>query len=235
MYAGLELTLLELTKSRRRIAVEEVAEHAHILDMELLEKRIEQLSQDGFVASAQGIVELDSERRMMIAERLISTGCDPKRISRLLDWQEFEAFAAAFLVRNGFGIVKHFVFKTRGGRREIDLIAWNDTFLLAIDCKHWLRGLSPSQSRKMVQAQSERASALAERPDLLKRRGVDNVEKRWIMPAIFCLGDAREPIIDGVPVVAVSKLISFLYGVSPVDERIRMIPIKAQINQSTLL
>ena len=235
MYAELHMTLLELTKSRRRIAVEEVAEHTHIRDMKLLEKEIEQLSQDGFVASIQGIVELDSEHRMMIAERLICNGSDPKRISRLLEWQEFEDFAAAYLVRNGFGIVKHFVFKTRGGRREIDLIAWNDTFLLAIDCKHWLRGLSPSQSRKIVQAQIERAAALSERPDLLKKRGVDNAEKRWITPAIFCLADAREPIIDGVPVVAVSKLISFLYGVSPVDEKVRMIPVKAQINQSMLL
>ena len=234
MHAYLVIKLLELTKTGRRISVEELAERTHIRDVDLVRKEIEELSQDGFVASSQGIVELDSEHRMMIAERLIGNGYDPQRISRLLEWREFEDFAASFLVRNGFGILKHFVFKTRGGRREIDLIAWNDTFLLAIDCKHWLRGLSPSQSRRIVRVQSERASALAERPDLLKRRGVDNVEKRWIMPAIFCLVDTREPIIDGVPVVAVSKLISFLYGVSPVDEKVRMIPVKVQINQSTL-
>ena len=214
--------------------MEELVERTHIRDVDLVRKEIEELSQDGFVASSQGIIELDSEHRMMIAERLIRNGYDPQRISRLLKWQEFEDFAATSLENNGFGIVKHFVLKTRNGRREIDLIAWNDSFLLAVDCKHWLGGLSPSQSRKIVQAQAERAEALAERPDLLKKRGVDNAEKRKIIPTIFCLADAREPIIDGVPVVAVSKLISFLYGVSPVDEKVRIISVKAQINQSTL-
>ena len=235
MHANLEIKLLELTKTRRRISVEELAERTHIHDVDLVRKEIEELSEDGFVAFAHGIIELDSEHRMMIAERLIRNGYDPKRISRLLEWQEFEDFAGASLQKNGFRIVKHFVFKTRDGRREIDLIAWNDSFLLAVDCKHWLRGLSTSQSRKIVQAQAERAASLAERPDLLEKRGVDNVDKRRIMPAIFCLADTHEPIMDGVPIVAVSKLISFLFGVSPVDERIRMIPVKPQINQSTLL
>ena len=214
--------------------MEELTERTHIHDVDLVRKEIEELSQDGFVASSEGIIELDSGHRMMIAERLVRNGYDSQRISRLLEWQEFEDFAAISLENNGFGIVKHLVFKTRNGRREIDLIAWNDSFLLAVDCKHWLRGPSPSQSRKIVQAQAGRAEALAERPDLLKRLGVDNAEERKIMPAIFCLAEAREPIIDGVPVVAVSKLISFLYGVSPVDEKVRMISVKAQINQSTL-
>jgi len=235
MYSDLEFKLLELTKQKRRITLAELTENVRVHYTEGLNHRLEQLTQDGLVASAQGAIELYPEHRMRIAERLIRKGCDPQRISRLLDWQEFEDFAAMSLKQNGFGIVKHFVFKTRSGRREIDLLAWNDTFLLAIDCKHWLRGLSPSQARKIAHAQAERVSALARRPDLLKRRGVDKVEKRCAMPVIFCLGDPRQPIVDGVPIVAVSKMISFLYGVSPVDDKICMIPVKAQSEQSTLL
>lgn len=234
MHLNLEIGLLELTRNKRRITVQELADHTHIVNQAGLGGKIEQLCQNGFVVCAQGVVEVDAEHRMRIAELLIHNGSDPRRISRLLEWQEFEDFAAKSLEHNGFRTVKHFVFKTRNGRREIDLIAWNDSFLLAVDCKHWLRGLSPSQAREVARAQAERTGALAERPDLLKKRGVGDVEKRQIMPVIFCLGDPRQSIIDGIPVVAVSKLISFLYGVSPVDEKLRMIPVNAQIEQSTL-
>ena len=235
MYSDLQIKLLELTKQKRRITIPELTEHIRVHYTEALNQRLEQLARDGLVASAQGAIELYPEHRMRIAERLIGEGCDPQRISRLLEWQEFEDFAAMSLKQNGFGVVKHFVFKARSGRREIDLLAWNDTFLLAIDCKHWLRGVSPSQARKIARAQAERAVALAERPDLLKKRGMDSVEKRSLMPVIFCLGDPRQPIVDGVPIVAVSKLISFLYGISPVDDKIHMIPVKAQSEQSTLV
>jgi Holliday junction resolvase-like predicted endonuclease len=234
MQTDVGIKLLELTRQKRRLDLDELAEQIHSLNADELKRRITQLSEKGFVASKDGLIELDTRHRISIAQSLIQDGCDPLRISRLLGWQEFEDFAAMTLKQNAFKIAKHFVFKTRGSRREIDLVAWNDTFLLAIDCKHWLRGLSPSQARKVGNAQAERAAALAQRPDLLVKVGVENPEKRRVVPVILCLGDPRSGIVDGIPVVAVSKLISFLYGVSPVDERIRMIPVSIEAKQVKL-
>jgi len=67
---------------------------------------------------------------------------------------------------------------------------------------------------------------MADRPELLVKIGVMHPGRRNIVPVIFALGNPRQPVVDGVPVVSVSKLVSFLYGISPVDERFRSFPVK---------
>jgi hypothetical protein len=178
---------------------------------------------------------MDSQQRMALAEQLIHNGGDPKKISRFLGWQEFEDFTEHIFSANSFRTVKHFVFKSSNGRREIDILAWNDTLMFAVDCKHWVRGLSTGRMRDAARAQIERAVSLANRPDLLKRIKVDHTEKRSIMPVILTLGDLRERIVEGVPIVSVSKLLSFIYGVSPVDDGIRRIPVSDLEAQSRLV
>jgi Holliday junction resolvase-like predicted endonuclease len=225
---------LELTKEQNRITVEELAQHLHT-HANLLSEKIAKLAEEEFIRYHEGTVEMDATHRMRLAEHLIHEGHDPQKISRTLDWKEFEDFAEESLERNGFRTAKHVLFKSRIGRREIDLLAWNDSLLLAIDCKHWLRGLSHSRARQVVQAQVERAEALAEQCDLLKKRGVSEPGSRFLMPAILCLSEPHEGIVDGVPIVAVSRLISFLYGVSPLDENLRSIPVNSRTGQSTLV
>jgi len=229
-----EIKLLELTRDKNRITLDELAQHLHT-HADMLVEKIEKLAEGKLVNSHEGLVEMDTAQRMRLAERLVHEGHDPQKVSRALDWKEFEDFAEESLERNGFRTAKHFVFKSRIGRREIDLLAWNDSLLLVIDCKHWLRGLSHSRARQVAQAQVERAEALADRSDLLKRRGVSNPENRYLMPTILCLNEPREGIVDGVPIVAISKLISFLYGVSPIDENLRSIPVNPSAGQSTLM
>ncbi len=171
-------------------------------------------------------LEQDARQRIMMADHLIHDGRDPLRVSRFLEWQEFEDFAVGTLEENGFHTAKHFVFKSKVGRREIDILAWNDTFLFAVDCKHWLRGLSPKRMRDAAHAQVERTNGLAERPELLIKLGVTHPERRSIIPALLALGEPRQNIADGVPVVSVSKLMSFLYGISPVDNRFHNIRVR---------
>ena len=201
----------------------------------MLAEKMEKLAEGKLVNSHEGLVEMDTSQRMRLAERLVHQGYDPQKVSRTLDWKEFEEFAAESLEQNGFRTTRHVVFKSRIGRREIDLLAWNDSLILVIDCKHWQRGLSHSRARQVTQAQVERTEALAERSDLLKGRGVRYPENRFLMPTILCLSEPREGIVDRVPIVAVSKLISFLYGVSPVDESLKRIPVNPQTGQSTLI
>ena len=86
-----------------------------------------------------------------------------------------------------------------------------------------------------ARAQIERVVSLANRPDLLKRIKVDHTERRSIMPVILALGDLRERIVEGVPIVSVSKLLSFIYGVSPVDDGIKRILVSDLAAQSRLM
>jgi len=235
MRLSMGIKLLELTKVRKRVELCELARQLRAVDPNQLDREIGCLVSRGFIGFADGTVELDSDRRMRIADELVRSGGDPRRISRCLEWQEFEDFAAMSLQANGFRILKHFVFKSNDGRREIDLVAWSDTFLLAIDCKHWERGLSPSQARTVSLAQAQRASALAGLPELLMKRGMHDIEGRRVVPVILCLGEARQSIVEGVPIVAVSRLISFIYGISPISDEIRAFPVRFQKDQTTLV
>ena len=212
----------------------QLAEQLHTQPFKLVRK-IEDLAERKLVSCSRGFLQMDTAQRMMLATELIHAGRDPQKVSHFLEWQEFERFAAETLEQNGFRTIRHLLFKSQIGRREIDLLAWNDSFLLAIDCKHWLRGLSPLLSRRVAHAQSERAEALAGRPEILRQHGVDKAENRFLMPVILCLGQPRVGIVDGIPVVPISKLISFLYGMSPIDEGLMRIPVKPQKGQSLLV
>lgn len=223
--ADLQLKLLELTRHGQRISFDGLAQELHAGPATLV-SQIEGLRAKGLVAFSQENLELDARQRIMLAGELIHNGRDPQRVSRFLDWQEFEDFAVLSFEENGYLTAKHVVFKTRGARREVDILAWNDTFLFAVDCKHWLRGLSPARIRDAVRAQVERSAALASRPEILRKFGVLQVSRRKIMPAILTLGNARQSVVDRVPVVSISKLMSFLYGISPLDERFFMFPVK---------
>jgi Holliday junction resolvase-like predicted endonuclease len=169
----------------------------------------------------------------MLAEQLIHSGADAKRVSRFLGWQEFEDFAEHILSENGFSTCKHLVFKSSLGRREIDIFAWNDTLILAVDCKHWIRGLSTGRMKKAAQAQIERTIAVARRPELLHRLKVPIPDVRSVIPVILTLGEVRDRLIHGVPIVPVSKLSSFIYEVSPIDKSIKRIRVDSS-SQSRL-
>jgi len=228
----LRLRLLKLTRDGGQADLRELAEQLGPGTNNLTE--IANLRERGLVSTTQGIVKLDTSQRMTIAEQLVQEGLDPRRVSRFLKWQEFEDFAAHSFEENGFRTSKHLVFKIKAGRREIDLLAWNDIFLLVVDCKRWIRGLSASRLRLAAQAQIERAAALADRLDLLSRQGVQHLDKRAILPLVFTLGNPRESFVNGVPIVSVSKIATFLFGISPYDDRLRSIPVKHDPRQSFL-
>ena len=234
MQGDLEIKLLELTRGTVRISLNQLAEQLHTQPNRLVPK-IEDLAQRKLVSYAHGFLQMETAQRMMLATELIHAGRDPQKVTRHLEWQEFERFAAESLEQNGFRTIKHLLFKSQIGKREIDLLAWNDSFLLAIDCKHWQRGLTASLSSRVAGAQFERAEALAGRPEILRRHGVDRIEKRFLMPVILCLSEPRVRIVDGIPIVPISKLISFLYGMSPIDEALKRIPIKPESGQSLLV
>jgi len=229
----LELGLLRLTRDRQQVTLGELAEQLHVSGATLV-PRLKELHENGLLSWANEIIELDFVKRMSLADHLIRNGRDLEKVARSLRWQEFENFAARSLDENGYRTFKHLIFKSRAGRRELDLLAWNDNFILAIDCKHWSRRLSPSRVRSAVASQIERANLLAERPDIMAKRGLQIGERRSILPVIITLVDPPERIVDGVPVVAVMKLLSFLYGVSPIDDSLRMMPIHGRSTQSTL-
>jgi hypothetical protein len=226
----LRLKLLELTTNSPGLNKNELMALPQID----LARKLAALNRSGFVTISDGVLSMDSSQRVMLAEQLIHSGMDARRVSRFLGWQEFENFAEQMLTENGFYTRKHFVFRLVEGRREIDIFAWNDTLILAVDCKHWLRGLSPGRMKTVARAQLERVTVLAQRPDLLYRLKIGHPEGRSIIPVILTLGEPRERLTDGVPFVPISKLLNFIYGLSPIDDSLERIRVPRSVTQSRL-
>ena len=160
MLVDFRLKLLELTQSRSYVDMKDLG----VLPQIGLQEKLAALDKKGLVTISHQVLSMNGQQRAMLAEQLIHEGVDPKRVTRHLGWQEFEDFAEHVLTENRFYTRKHLVFKSSAGRREIDILAWNDTFTLAVDCKHWLKALTPGRIREAAQAQIERAAALAGRP-----------------------------------------------------------------------
>ena len=227
MVVDLGLKLLELSRNGHRFNVKDLQESGQ-------HAQLSSYVRGEFVSLTDGSLSMAGRQRLMLAEKLIHGGADPKRVSRFLAWQEFEEFAEDILKENGFSTRKHFVFTPTAGRREIDVLAWSDTFILAIDCKHWVRGFSQGRMAQVAAAQIERVVALARRPELLHRLKVAQPVGRLIIPMILALGEPSMRLAEGVPIVSVSKLLSFIYGVSPMDDTIRTVRVSYGGLQSRL-
>ncbi|HUK50581.1 MAG TPA: hypothetical protein VLV18_06050 [Terriglobales bacterium] len=233
MRNDISFALLKLTSQGKNVSVEDFVEQAN--QPQLAQANLRHLLKTRLISSTNGFLSMDASQRLGLAELLIQDGHDPTKVSRFLEWQEFEDFTNQALIRNGFRTVKHFVFKGYCGRREIDVLSWNDTFILAIDCKHWLRGLGGNRRESVAQAQAERVRALAKRSELLARAGVGDPSGRSIIPIILTLCNNSNGFVNGIPVVPISRLVSFLYGLSPIDDSILRIRIEVPGLQSRLL
>jgi Holliday junction resolvase-like predicted endonuclease len=233
MITDLEIKLLELTKTYKRTTLRDLALGLRV-DDKSIRKKLASLRDAGFVNWKDGIVEQDSVQRMMLAQKLIQQGRDPQRVSRLLVWQEFEQFVERALMGNGYRAVRHFVFKSSLGRREIDILAWNDVWILAIDCKHWATRLAYSRIGNSAHAQMERTCALARRADLLQRCGIKSMDLP-LTAVILVLGEPRDRVIDGVPIVPLEKFPSFLREGSPYEPDFTVTRVSQESEQATLL
>ena len=211
MATTLGTKLLQMTKRQMRISIEDVQKE---FGTESLEEQVQSLKRKGLVTANHEFLEVTSHQRVMLAESLVRAGEDAQQVSRLLAWQEFEEFVETALDQSGFHSVRHVMFKGTVGRREIDVLAWNDVWILVVDCKHWSGVLARSRMKGAAEAQVERTRALAERPEIMRRQGLPRIDLP-LVPLLLTLGEPRDRLIEGVPLVSLSRFSSFLQEASP--------------------
>ena len=202
-------SLLKLTKDGP-VIIESVNQDSRIAS-DIVKKLLKKLQNEDLLYLNGNTVEADSSKRLRLAVEAVSLGADVERISSFLRWQEFEDMAALALERNGYAVAKNMRFKYAGRRWEIDVVGCRKPLVLCLDCKHWQRGVKPSASRKIVEAQAERAHALADilPSPKLKVNCVKWNEAKFI-PVIVSLIPSSFKFYDDVPVVPVLQLQDFL-------------------------
>ncbi|MHA1687767.1 MAG: hypothetical protein ACTSYC_00595 [Promethearchaeota archaeon] len=96
-------------------------------------------------------------------------------LSKLLDYHGFEELIQEILKRNGYHALRNFHFsdksnfknKTRQKKYEIDVIGFNNKYLLCIDAKQWQKKDSYISMNKAANLQLQRVLALQFNPNTL--------------------------------------------------------------------
>ena len=203
------ISLLKLTKSGS-VAEEAVAMDANI-PVHIVNNVLRGLREIGLIEFENEQIELSSNQRVKLAIHAINHGTDIERVCKVLEWKEFENFAATAFEANNFAVKRNFRFKASGRRWEIDVLAISEPIVVCVDCKRWRRGWGNSAITKVAAAQAERTEALAKAPHPLQRRvGLCGWKKAILFPVILSLFPGPVKFYNKVPVVPILQLQNFL-------------------------
>ena len=133
-----------------------------------------------------------------VSYALLKLGVQPEEVSRLLSWQDFERLTAAILQVSGFEARRNVVLTKP--RAQLDVVAKGTSLILSIDCKHYSRGHGPASLRRFALAQLARSK--------LFRMKLD--DKRPIASVVLTMSEPEGRFVDGVAVVPIRTLRSFL-------------------------
>jgi hypothetical protein len=160
--------------------------------------------------------------RMKLSLLSLQKGCDIENISRSLSWKDFEALTSEILVLNGYS-TKTNVYFSKPRRMQIDVIGANNNLAIVADCKHWKR-YSLSSISSYAEQQIRRTKILCS-----ARRIRHNISHA--IPIILTLYSMDVKLIDGVPIVPISKFKSFIEDVSLYLSDIRVVYTKSSRRQ----
>ena len=165
-------------------------------------------------------ISLSHRERVQVAMEVARQG-KSNDVTRELSWQEFEKFAEECLREAGFQTEKNVRVKGDGRAWQIDVVGFRGDLVLTVDCKHWN---TPGYfSRFKLAAEHQRTATL----HLLARpveKMIQGGKERQALPLILTLSEPPVQSSEGVVLVSVEKLPSFLSGVTPYDENLPFIP-----------
>jgi Holliday junction resolvase len=125
---------------------------------------------------------------------------DLEIVSEEIIWQNFERLAAFIFEKNEFKVITNSVKTGNKKRRQYDVIAWksNQTFL--VECKKWAGNrYRLSALKKAVEQHKERTTFY------------ESIMNEDAIPVVVTLVEEEIRLYEGVPLVPIQKLNSFIY------------------------
>lgn len=125
-------------------------------------------------------------------------GCDPERLSKKIQWNDFELFTSLLIESAGYSYERNVVFFTNP-RIQIDVIGFYRKIALLIDCKHWMK-IHGFNISKFSSNQIRRTKVFLD-----KRKDVQSA-----IPIIVTLHEYDYSFFDKIPIVPISRFQEFL-------------------------
>lgn len=165
-----------------------------------------------------------------MALEAIRLGADQERVARYLSWKEFEDFAAYVLSSNHFQALTNVRFGVGRRKSEIDVVGVKPPIVLCVDCKHWSYGWSRSRLGNAAVSQMIRCQRLASGGlEFLDGLGRDCLR---VASILVTLADVSIRSLNGVGVVPILRLPSFLNDLSPYSRSLKWISPQRTVSSS---
>ena len=151
--------------------------------------------------------EIDRIRASFLS---LQMGCDIQECSKVLSWKDFEYFTSELLTMFEYSTKVNIVLSKP--RAQLDIIGIKNDFAITIDCKHW-KYSNKTTLTMYAEKQIRRTMLWLEREKKITQA----------LPMIITLDNAIFKFINGVPVVPILTLKSFLKEFDKHDESILLI------------
>ncbi|ADV65036.1 restriction endonuclease [Desulfurococcus mucosus] len=220
MVSSLEKEILLRILGSRRILLDELEALYRVPEENLLgilERNRDIIALNGRTVAAVKPLEL--------ALRLLEQGVSIERISRAVDWRDFEQLASYVMSEHGY-LVESNITLTTPVRLEIDVVGVDTASGLgiAVDCKHW----SHNTRGKLIEAGTrhvERLEKALSHYDYLKEKYLVFKHLKEAVPVILTLRQPSFRAYGNVVFISVREFNEFLgniryiidvFGVKPV-------------------
>jgi Holliday junction resolvase-like predicted endonuclease len=202
------LTLMKLDANQVDLGM--ISQEA-MLPQDVVLNTLRKLAEDRLIQLDEGIIGVSPRQRLDLAVLALKIGVDVERVCRVLGWQEFEDLVALILDASGFSTQKHFRFKSRDRRFEIDVLGVKRPFVFLVECKRWTRSWQRSATMNIVEKQIERTEAFVNSfQEVRGRLELDGWREAWFLPLIITLSETPLKTYKEVPVIPIFYFQTFV-------------------------
>jgi len=222
LFRNVGLYILMLTMDRPFCSVEEVAEKS-FASLNSIMDVLKEFEMRGLIklVDVDGSLSVNVPDRFRFAYYLIDLGVDVEKVSKFLSWREFEVLCSDVLREFDFHVDRNVRFKYGSKRFEIDVVGYKLPYIICLDCKHWSEGrLSALKSSLENHYRKTSIFSLQFPPKPL----IDHYSGELVfIPVVVTLLDYVAGIYDGLPVVSIFKLNSFINDILMIIPSLRVI------------
>lgn len=149
---------------------------------------------------------LDQTRVLELAVEVLERSGGSAEVLRAMGWSLFEDLIGALLGRLGFEVLRDV--RVRVGRRwcQLDVLALRGGDVYALECKHWMRSITPSLMASIGSSHLRRVELLEE--GLRSSLGEGDVTVRIVPVAVALYVPPATGEVLFVPVRAMASLLS---------------------------